>query len=423
MEMLNIKPVIAQYFFIADERERTWDVKFRDDISFDKLTRLYIAFAVIKDGKLDYANKTNKPTDQKRIALLVEACKKVNCSAEIFITSSTEGQQYIDAAKNPTAFANSVVKFLRDNELDGYDMDWENGLDKDALNKLLIALRNAFDAACKTDGKTYGLTLAVWPTPRNRYDLKTVSENVDAINIMSYGVSEPLETDAQAYTRDGFPLSKMIGGVDTEADYNGGVDTLGNDGTIAQKARYTLANGLAGMMAWRMDNDYVDDKISTYKGTIQLYESMSNQIPGMVGPSGGAGGCPRILPIPDNASVTGVQIWSGGWIDKITLFYTCPDNTRGSVPMGGSDGKDRNLFDLQKGETITSLSGTYGRDKRPYVNSLRITTSLNRQYGPWGTEPGPAEFTYNIPPGTQLAGLFGRSGDYVDALGVILRPE
>jgi len=281
MKVLNTKPVIAQYFFIADEGERTWDVKFRDDIPFDKLTRLYVAFAVIKDGKLDYASKTSKPTDQERIALLVQACKKANCSAEIFITSSTEGQPYLDAAKNPTAFANSVVDFLRDNELDGYDMDWENGLEKDALNNLLIALRKAFDEAGETNGKTFGLTLAVWPTPNNRYDLKAVSENVDAINIMSYGVSDHLDADAQAYARDVFPLSKMIGGIDTEADYSGGVDTLGADGTIAQKARYALANGLAGMMAWRMDNDYVEGKISTYKGVSQLYESMLNHIPGM----------------------------------------------------------------------------------------------------------------------------------------------
>jgi len=91
--------------------------------------------------------------------------------------------------------------------------------------------------------------------------------------------------------------------------------------------------------------------------------------------------------------------------------------------MGGSDGDDQKRFNLQNGETITSLSGTYGREKRPYVNSLKITTSLNRCYGPWGTEPGPAKFIYNIPPGTRLAGLFGRSGDYVDAFGVIFRPE
>ncbi len=43
MRTTNAKPVIGQYFFIADEGSRTWAVKFRSDIPFDKLTRLYIA--------------------------------------------------------------------------------------------------------------------------------------------------------------------------------------------------------------------------------------------------------------------------------------------------------------------------------------------------------------------------------------------
>ena len=62
-----------------------------------------------------------------------------------------------------------------------------------------------------------------------------------------------------------------------EKDYGeaGGADTLGSDGTIAKKAAFACDNGLAGMMAWRLDNDYVDNNLSTYKGAEQLYESMS----------------------------------------------------------------------------------------------------------------------------------------------------
>lgn len=48
------KPVIGQYFYIADEGQRTWAVKFRSDIPYNLLTRLYIAFAWIRDGKLTY---------------------------------------------------------------------------------------------------------------------------------------------------------------------------------------------------------------------------------------------------------------------------------------------------------------------------------------------------------------------------------
>ena len=37
--------------------------------------------------------------------------------------------------------------------------------------------------------------------------------------------------------------------------------------------------------------------------------------------------------------------------------------------------------------------------------------------GPGGT----AEYTYEAPPGFEIVGFYGRSGDLVDAMGVVLR--
>lgn len=273
--------VIGQYFFIADEDARTWAVKFRSDIPFDKLTRLYIAFAWIRNGLLTYNHMSNTPPDQQRIAALVSACRQKNGAAQIYISSGyDDGSMYMQAAQNPGAFAESVVAFLRANTLDGYDMDWENGLDKDALNKLLIALRDALDSAGKADHKSYGLTLAVWPEVQGEYDIDTIAKTVDSINIMSYGAGESLEDDAGGYADAGLPLSKMIGGIDTEPGYRGpgGVDTLGPKGSIAQKAAYAQQHGLAGMMSWRLDNDYTVNRISTYQGAIQLYHCMAARV-------------------------------------------------------------------------------------------------------------------------------------------------
>lgn len=95
------KPVIGQYFYIADEPPRTWALKFRSDIPYSCLTRLYIAFAGIVNGQLTYANTTDNPKDQQRIAALVDACRAANPSAEIFITSGTDADPYIQAAANP----------------------------------------------------------------------------------------------------------------------------------------------------------------------------------------------------------------------------------------------------------------------------------------------------------------------------------
>ena len=233
------RPVIAQYFLIDDEGSRTWKVKFHD-IPFDKLTRLYIAFAWIResDGKLTYKNTTNKPTDAERISALVKACRAANPFAEIYISSGYDehGYMYHKAAENPEGFAQSVVHFLRHHSLDGYDMDWENGLEgkMEELKELLEATREALDDASKEDGKPYGLTLATWETvdkyaldkidktkkvePSN-YALAEIGKTVDAINIMSYGEGRDLSAIVAEFSEAGFPVPKMIGGIETEKDY------------------------------------------------------------------------------------------------------------------------------------------------------------------------------------------------------------
>ena len=273
------QPVIAQYFFIDDEGSRTWDVKFQSDIPYNKLTRLYIAFAWIRDGKLTYKTTVNNPTDEARISNLVKACRNANPKAEIYISSGfdDDGSMYHEAAENPDAFAQSVVDFLRKHSIDGYDMDWEYGLENQKLNALLTASRSALNAASQEDGKTYGLTLATWYYVQSAYDLATISETVDTINIMSYGKDRDLSSIVEEFRSEGFPVPKIIGGIETEKDYGeaGGADTLGSDGTIAKKAAFACDNGLAGMMAWRLDNDHLDNGLSTYKGAEQLYESMS----------------------------------------------------------------------------------------------------------------------------------------------------
>ena len=267
-------PVVAQYFFFQDEGDRTWTVKFREDIPYAKLTRLYVWPAWLDNGLLILGMQTD-PDSPTRVEALTAACRQANPGAEVYISSGyDDGEMYLEAAKDPGRFADSVVAFLRRYGLDGYDMDWENGLETQPLNDLATALRSAFDTAGAEDGKHYGLTLATWPKPDRAYDMSVLAAQLDAINIMSYGVDESLEGCAQAYEQQGFPAAKMIGGVDTENGYLGGVDTIGSDGSIAEKAQYALQNGLAGMMEWRLDNDYVVDDISTYKGADQLWESM-----------------------------------------------------------------------------------------------------------------------------------------------------
>lgn len=319
-------PVIAQYFFIDDEGSRTWAVKLQNNIPYDKLTRLYIAFAWIQDGRLTYKNTTNNPTDAERISALVKACRTANPLAEIYISSGfDDGSMYHTAAKNPDYFAQSVVGFLRSHSLDGYDLDWENGLNKEDLNKLLTATRAALDQASLADGKRYGLTLATWPSVQPEYDLATISQVVDAINIMSYGRDRALSSIVEEFINAGFPASKAIGGIETEVDYSeaGGPDTLGSGGTIAQKAASAMKRGMTGMMAWRLDNDYVRNNLSTYQGAKQLAQCMP---------------VPIYLYIAQNPSryyytIDPIDSPGADWVLSKIPFFGFQQSTVGTVPV------------------------------------------------------------------------------------------
>ena len=278
------EPIIAQYYAIFDFKptDKGWTDRL-ETAPFDKANRFYIAFAWIRDGKL-VLNDADKG-DAEKIHQLVEKIRKENPHAEILISSGfDDGTMYIEAAKDPEIFAQSVLEFIEEYNLDGYDMDWENGIDPDAMLKLVEALEKTLKP------KDYLLTLALWQSTSSRFDgyknqIGEISKYVDQINIMSYGNGRTVKESAEAYNKYGVPFSKLIGGIETEIDYPevDGVDTLGEDGTIKQKCDYARSNGLVGMMGWRMDNDYrpINEEghgygMPTYKGSIEMYKYMAD---------------------------------------------------------------------------------------------------------------------------------------------------
>ncbi|WMT40165.1 glycosyl hydrolase family 18 protein [Paenibacillus sp. D2_2] len=101
------------------------------------------------------------------------------------------------------SFANSVVKFLRQYELDGIDIDWEYPVeggddsnsrrpeDKQNFTLMMAALRDALDAAGSVDGKYYLLTMASGQGDNFvvNADFANSSAYLDFINIMTYDYS------------------------------------------------------------------------------------------------------------------------------------------------------------------------------------------------------------------------------------------
>jgi GH18 family chitinase len=283
--------VIAAYFYIFDDAS-TAALASPDQIPWKKVNRIYIAFATLKDGMLTDlpAGSTaddlaQRETTAQKIHTIVALCHENNPDAEIFITSNFDEKeldpQYLLAAQDPQKFADSVLAYLKEYDLDGYDMDWESHQIDDyapQLTTLLSTCHATFAAAGNNPhGHPYTLTYTVWPGVESAQTVASTQDSVDQINLMTYGPGEgyDLASYADSYAAAGVPYGKMIGGLESEAGYseNGGPDT---QESVAAKCAYVKEHNLAGLFEWRMDNDMrPDNGAPTYQVTGWMSDCLS----------------------------------------------------------------------------------------------------------------------------------------------------
>lgn len=77
---------------------------------------------------------------------------------------------------------------------------------------------------------------------------------------------------------------------------------------------------------------------------------------------------------------------------------------------------------LAENEFVREISGTidkYSTNQDTVVTALKIVTDL-KTYGTYGNWKG-APFTLQVLPGSAIVGMFARSGDVLDAIGVYVR--
>jgi GH18 family chitinase len=251
--------MVAVYFGMFDGHYT--DTIRQDQTPWSRLDRVYIAFATVKGGALTDINIPGVPTAeaQERIRNLVTLCRNANPTAEIFISSNygdEEDQEYLKAAKHPSRFADSVLKYLQTYGLDGYDMDWESQYIDDYAGQLKALLSATYSklkgAGPSPTGGEYKLTHTIWPGVHSPSTVAAISDYVDGLNLMTYGTNSNLEDYASSYADAGVPYEKMLAGVESEFGYSGGTDT---QESIGQKADFVAQHNLAGMFVWRMEND------------------------------------------------------------------------------------------------------------------------------------------------------------------------
>ncbi|KAK1604454.1 hypothetical protein QYE76_028127 [Lolium multiflorum] len=116
-----------------------------------------------------------------------------------------------------------------------------------------------------------------------------------------------------------------------------------------------------------------------------------------------------------------VTIRSGNVIDSIALSYIDQaGNKKTDGPWGGSGGFSNTIL-LAPTEIVNKVFGTTGDfNNNTVVTSLTIVTNVNT-YGPFGKEKGTP---FSIPKENDkiVLGLFGRAGQFVDAIGAYVSP-
>ncbi|MFD0673134.1 glycosyl hydrolase family 18 protein [Cohnella sp. GCM10027633] len=241
--------VVAYYPF--------WGAALQEPIStqpLSKLTHLNYAFANISGGQVVLGDADTDVASFKQLKQAKSANPRLRTL--ISVGGWTWSGQFSDIAYTASArkkFAASAVAFIRQYGFDGVDLDWEypvaGGLPENKMRKedktnftlLLQELRDQLDAAEKSDGREYLLTIAAgaFPAYLKNVEIAKIVSLVDWMNLMTYdfhgdwddksghlsalyadsaGPGGKLATDnddaiVNLYLKAGVPASKLVLGV------------------------------------------------------------------------------------------------------------------------------------------------------------------------------------------------------------------
>lgn len=138
-----------------------------------------------------------------------------------------------------------------------------------------------------------------------------------------------------------------------------------------------------------------------------------------LGPSGGDGGLPIVdYVIPAGARISEVKVTSGWYVDSIQIAYTDAAGAAHALPGFGGNGLQEHRFILEPGEYLVGVSGRSGR----YVDSIVFHTNL-RVSPSYGGDSGENTFAFLAPENSEVVGFFGQADWYVDAIGIVTRPQ
>jgi len=245
-----------------------------EDIDPFLCTHVIFAFGWLKNGKLA-SFEENDETGDGKVGLYdrVINLKAKNRNLKVLLAiggwsfGTAKFKQVAKTRFSRQVFVFSAVKFLREHDFDGLDMDWEypKSSDKENFSSLLKDLSEAFTYEAEESGKERLLLSAAVPVGpdnvRGGYDVPAVAEALDFVNLMAYdfhgkwesqaGHNAPLfapssdsewrkqlsvEFAAKMWTRLGTPKEKLVIGM----------PTYGRSFTLSNRNKYRVNSATKG---------------------------------------------------------------------------------------------------------------------------------------------------------------------------------
>ena len=274
-----------------------WEFSRLDDIDLDALTRVnYFAVAARADGSLSPTSVSGYGLDRLRSVVSAAHAATPRVDVSIVIDWHSPFLAIAENSAATTAFANNLVSFCTEYQLDGVDLDFEpaslTAAEKDAFGRMLSAVHAQTSAS--------GLLLSAAVQASQKIIPPAYLSSVDQYNVMAYDLeydsSAPYDAAVgylESWADYGVPRSKLLMGVpfygksgtswgnsasrsyasilSGYAAENGGAYpaanadsapvggvTWGYNGveTLQRKARYVTHNGYAGVMVWQLGQDH-----------------------------------------------------------------------------------------------------------------------------------------------------------------------
>lgn len=268
--------VVGQYFGFFDGVPKAHYEKIVATAPFDKCNLLVLAFVhAVQQNGVYVAQFTNwrdndfpldpNDTDTDRVKLIVKTARAKNPSIKIVISLGWGTNDAGNAASTPGPFADSVRAIVQTYGLDGFDIDYES-TDVEASDMLVLAQQLQQSLGKVTPKRDMVMTI----TPAQTDGLDN-----SVLQAFTYTMPQTYDHGGNGTTVDWYEeqlgsFNRIVYGLNSEG-------YIGESDDPEKFADEAKSNKAAGIFAWRLDNDSVNQQTNypTFATGIKMWTLMN----------------------------------------------------------------------------------------------------------------------------------------------------